>query len=70
MEPEQPTEPELDLPIPDADPAGEAALRSAFHTLPIARRMSFHEAMAVPMWEICIRNTACAIEQRRKGARP
>lgn len=62
------TNPELELvlPPPPLDPTSEDALRSAFHTLPIAKRMSYHEAMAVPVWSICIRNKACAIARRKQ----
>lgn len=54
------------LPPPPLDPASEDALRSAFHSLPIARRMNFHQAMAVTVWSICIRNKACAIARRNQ----
>lgn len=55
---------EIDLPPPALDPSSEAALRTAFHTLSIARAMNFHQAMAHPIWQICVRNKALAISRR------
>ena len=53
----------LDLPeVTDTDP-----LRRAFAAMPIARKMSFEQAMRDPALAICIRNAAEAARRKQEG---
>lgn len=42
----------------------ERLLRAAFERTPIRWRLSFEDAMQVPMWRICIRNLAISMQRR------
>lgn len=61
--------PQLPLGLePTAAAASESALRAAFHTLKISRRLTFEQAMASAVYAICIRNLAEATARRVNGA--
>lgn len=66
MDPAKTAELDFETHTPNLDPSSEEALRAAFHTMPIARQMNFHEAMAIRTWEICIRNTALAAARKQE----
>jgi hypothetical protein len=55
---------------PTASPRSESALRAAFHSLDISRRLTFEEAMADTAYAICIRNLAEATAKRINQAEP
>lgn len=46
------------MPAPELDPSSESALRAAFRTCDIAKRMTFEQAMAAEDIAVCIRTLA------------
>lgn len=62
------------LPLSPAEPApitedNTFALRQAFQRTRLARRMTFHQAMAIPALRLCLKNLAFAALNRHQPSR-